>query len=187
MKKWWLKLHTKHVLICPKPMCQNFYNVLAMCLQFYSQSASQFVVIFYWFGFVVYFYILCLLLFMYLCFILDLRLNMYTYDDVLNALHDLEKKNPKVLNLPFEDNKLGKEQMIDKEVSYELDTKRYKTDVMSRDCYLRSKQESQILRNILKRKCRNYKYVKTPYNLWVILLWIHIDIYIWIPAQCRQF
>ena len=87
---------------------------------------------------------------------------MYTYDDVLNALHDLEKKNPKVLNIPFEDNKLGKEQMIDEEVSYELDTKRYKTDVMSRDCYLRSKQESQNLRNILKRKCRNYKSVKTP-------------------------
>ena len=95
---------------------------------------------------------------------------MYTYDDFLNALPDLEKKNPKVLNIPFEDNKLGKEQMIDEVVSYELDTKRYKKDVMSRDCYLRSKQESQNLRNILKRKCRNYKYVKTPITDKVVLL-----------------
>ena len=85
---------------------------------------------------------------------------MYTCDNVQNALDDLEKRNPKVLNIPFEDNTLGKEQMTDEEASYEIDKKRYKTDVMSRDCYLRSKQESQNLRNILKRKCRNYKYVK---------------------------
>ena len=43
-----------------------------------------------------------------------------------------------------------------------LTKKKYKMDQMAKDCYLRSKQESTNLRNILKKQCRNYKYVKTP-------------------------
>ena len=81
---------------------------------------------------------------------------------MVNALHELEKRNPKVLNIPFEDDKLGKDVMIDEDIPYEVDKKKYKMDQMAKDCYLRSKQESTNLRNILKRQCRNYKYVKTP-------------------------
>ena len=142
----------------PNPCAKILCIVLTMCLQFYLQYAHNLLIILiiFLFGFV--FCFICFSCHYYpFCFILDQELNMYTYDDVLNALHDLEKRNTKVLNIPFEENKLGKEQMIDEEVSYELDTKRYKIYVMSRDCNLRSKQESQNLRNILKRKCRKYK------------------------------
>ena len=81
---------------------------------------------------------------------------------MVNALHELEQRNPKVLNIPFEDDKVGKDVMIDEDMPHEVEKKKYKMDQMAKDCYLRSKQESTNLRNILKRQCRNDKYVKTP-------------------------
>ena len=42
---------------------------------------------------------------------------------MVNALHELEKRNPKVLNIPFEDDKLGKDVMIDEDIPYEVDKK----------------------------------------------------------------
>ena len=60
--------------------------------------------------------------------------------------------------------------MIDEDIPYEVDKKEYKMDQMAKDCYLRSKQESRNLRNILKRQCRNYKYVKTPIDHGLVLV-----------------
>ena len=76
--------------------------------------------------FILLFFLLCahyiFILFLSLIF-LDIRLNLYKYADVVNALHELEKRNPKVLNIPFEDDKLGKDVMIDEDIPYEVDKK----------------------------------------------------------------
>ena len=54
--------------------------------------------------------LLALLMLFFLLFFkqIGIRLKMYTYDDVIDALHDLELKNPNVLlNIP-ENEKRGK-------------------------------------------------------------------------------
>ena len=42
----------------------------------------------------------------------------------MNALHELEQRNPKVLNIPFEHDKLGKDVMIDEDMPHEVDKKK---------------------------------------------------------------
>ena len=71
---------------------------------------------------------------LFFAYFLDIRLNLYEYADVVNALHELEQRKPKVLNISFEDDKLGKDVIIDENMPHEVD-----------------KKKSTNLRNILKR------------------------------------
>ena len=89
---------------------------------------------------------------------------MYTYDEVIDALNDLEERNPKILNIPMEGEEIvGLDEIIDSDNSalHVVDKMQYKEDMMSKDCLLRCKQESTEVRQILKEHCRNSKYVKT--------------------------
>ena len=62
---------------------------------------------------------------------------MYTYDDVLDALHDLEPKNPNVLlNIP-ENEKRSKKTFPKDHIPGSPDTTKYPHNKTSRDCLLR--------------------------------------------------
>ena len=77
---------------------------------------------------------------------------------MIDALNDLEKRNPKILNIPLE-----KEEIIvdNEECPCEEDNAVYEKDIMPINCLLRCKQESSEVRKLLKDHCKNSKYVKT--------------------------
>ena len=75
---------------------------------------------------------------------------MYTYHDVLDALHDLEHKNPNVLlNIP-ENEKRGKKSFPKDHIPGSPDTTKYPKT--SRDCLLRCRQDGNNLDKILYEK-----------------------------------
>ena len=85
---------------------------------------------------------------------------MYTYDDILDALHDLELKNPNVLlNIP-ENEKRGKKTFLRDHIPGSPDTTKYPHNKTSRDCLLRCRQDGNNLDKILYEK--SVVYVKTP-------------------------
>ena len=85
---------------------------------------------------------------------------MYTYDDVLDALHDLELKNPNVLLSIPENEKRGKKTFPKDHIPGSPDTTKYLHNKTSRDCLLRCRQDGNNLDKILYEK--SIVYVKTP-------------------------
>ena len=81
---------------------------------------------------------------------------MYTYDDVLNALHDLELKNPDVLlNIPENDTR-GKLKIPRDILPGTPDTAVYKHNKTCRECLLKCKQDGEAMEKNLKDNSRVY-------------------------------
>ena len=107
-------------------------------------------------------YAFALLMLFFLKFFISIgiRLKLHTYDDVLQALHALEIKNPNVLlNIP-EENKKDKKKLPKDFISGKPDTTKYLHNKMSKECLLRCQHNGEVLDKILFEKSRVY--IKTP-------------------------
>ena len=79
---------------------------------------------------------------------------MHTHDNVLQALHDLELKNPKVLLNISENNTEGKGKIPKDHIPCSPDTTKYPHNNTSNNCLLRCEQDGENLDKILYDKSR---------------------------------